>query len=802
MIRMCRRLGFSVCKSKGSLKVGQAGHYRLWLLLTLLCLCFATPASAATNDTPKQASAAEGAKSASLQEREEALKNKLEQIKSRIAAVSLDEVEPPAATKPEWEEYKRLLNLLVNAYEAHLDALNKLKSAQQTHQDFQQQSSGWVGFSEPPPYSVDFVDDLWRQLRLKDHELESAQLEQSMIENLLESQRTSFQSSAQNLRKATESLETAAPDQIQRARWLQDLNTLRNQQDEARVAVLDTDKEIRKERLAYLNEEKDLLQRKVLAASRSSPLAKADLDKKLAQLAEQQASLEVETQQAMRKERAANQKLQRTRDRLREIRAPSEPVDQGADEKLQQVLEADVAEVDVANSNLKVLRLYANALVGQRHIWELRYRVENANNVKSFMEAEDQVQEGMQKLALWREYLLSDLETTRMRLDTVQNRLSNWQSDYGDKAQELRKQSAFLNAEALLRRVIAEGEVLESLLTNLQQSLRWQRDDAKLAERLNAVYYETVEMAKSLGDFELLTIDDTIIAEGREIVGKRSVTVGKVVTVLIIFAAGLWMINHITAYGYAAVRSWHSVRASKGLLAIRLFSLLAVVGIVVFALVSVHIPLTVFTFFGGALAIGVGFGAQNIINNFISGLILLTERSIKLGDIVEVDGVLSRVTQIGSRCCHVHRFDGIDMLIPNSSFLEKNVTNWTLSDQCLRCTVTVGVSYAAPVRTAMALVKRAAAEHPHVLKEPALEVYLDEFGDDALNLRLDFWVDLLVQSNRMRVMSDVRLRIEALFAEQGIAIAYPQRDLHLDMVHPLKVELSGVGTDYGVRAQN
>lgn len=120
-------------------------------------------------------------------------------------------------------------------------------------------------------------------------------------------------------------------------------------------------------------------------------------------------------------------------------------------------------------------------------------------------------------------------------------------------------------------------------------------------------------------------------------------------------------------------------------------------GLIVFALITVNIPLMVFAFLGGALAIAAGFGAQNILNNFISGLILLLERPIKVGDIVEVEGIRGQIANIGGRCCQVRRFDGIDILIPNSSFLEKNVANWTLSDQQLRFTITLAAAYGSTV---------------------------------------------------------------------------------------------------------
>jgi small-conductance mechanosensitive channel len=160
-----------------------------------------------------------------------------------------------------------------------------------------------------------------------------------------------------------------------------------------------------------------------------------------------------------------------------------------------------------------------------------------------------------------------------------------------------------------------------------------------------------------------------------------------------------------------------------------------------------------------------------------------------MGDIVEVEGILSRVTHIGSRCCQVQRFDGIDMLIPNSSFLEKTVTNWTLSDHCLRLSVLVGVAYGTPSTQAMALAKRAASEHPQVMTMPEPEVYLQDFAANALSLKLDFWIDLQIQPNRYRVMSDVRLRIEQLFAEANIVIPFQRHDIHLDVVKPLKVEM-------------
>lgn len=158
------------------------------------------------------------------------------------------------------------------------------------------------------------------------------------------------------------------------------------------------------------------------------------------------------------------------------------------------------------------------------------------------------------------------------------------------------------------------------------------------------------------------------------------------------------------------------------------------------ALRVVNIPLTVFTFVGGVLAIGIGFGSQNIMNNFISGLIILAEHPIKVGDLVDVDGIFGHVERIGPRSSRIRAGDNTHVIVPNSAFLEKNVLNWTVSDDLLRTQVDVGVAYGSPVDEVARELERAMAEEPTILAEPAPEVLFMEFGDNALTFRALFWV--------------------------------------------------------------
>ncbi len=177
----------------------------------------------------------------------------------------------------------------------------------------------------------------------------------------------------------------------------------------------------------------------------------------------------------------------------------------------------------------------------------------------------------------------------------------------------------------------------------------------------------------------------------------------------------------------------------------------------------------------------------------MSGLILMLERPIKIGDIVEVEQVSGTVEWVGARSTRIKTFDNLRLVVPNSAILQNKIINWSLTDDIVRRTVTVGVMYGSPVRKVEQLLVQAADEQRLVERYPAPQVFFEEFGDSALIFELLIWVSLVrtgkSQSNLKRVESDIRFRIEELFREEGIVIAYPQRDLHIDSSKPIEVKL-------------
>ena len=213
--------------------------------------------------------------------------------------------------------------------------------------------------------------------------------------------------------------------------------------------------------------------------------------------------------------------------------------------------------------------------------------------------------------------------------------------------------------------------------------------------------------------------------------------------------------------------------------------------VVLTALGLLGIPLTTFHFATGALAIGVGFGAQNIINNFISGWILMTERPIRIGDFIEIDDWQGVVETIGNRSTRIRRSDGVHLLVPNSALLERTVVNWTLVDLEIRTTVRVGVAYGSPVAQVADLIMQAVMAEAQVKQEPPPSVVFEDFGDNALIFDAYFWCDVGGEKALREIRSSIRFGISAAFENNGIVIAFPQRDVHLDASKPLEIRMIG-----------
>ncbi len=194
------------------------------------------------------------------------------------------------------------------------------------------------------------------------------------------------------------------------------------------------------------------------------------------------------------------------------------------------------------------------------------------------------------------------------------------------------------------------------------------------------------------------------------------------------------------------------------------------------------VDMSKFAILAGALGVGIGFGLQNIVNNFISGLILLFERPIKIGDTVTIDDQWGTITRIGLRSTVVETIDRAELIVPNSELVAQKVTNWTFTTHVSRVVITVGVAYGTPLESVLEILLRVAREQRAILDEPPPSAIFTGFGDSSINFELRAWIADINQ--RPFVRSELGLAIDREFRAAGIVIPFPQRDLHLHGVVP------------------
>lgn len=208
-----------------------------------------------------------------------------------------------------------------------------------------------------------------------------------------------------------------------------------------------------------------------------------------------------------------------------------------------------------------------------------------------------------------------------------------------------------------------------------------------------------------------------------------------------------------------------------------------------FTLRVLHVPLNIFTVLGGALAVGVGFGSQNLVSNFISGLMVLMERPLRVGDFIEVRGVSGFVERVGIRATRIRTPHNTRVIIPNKTFLEEFVTNFSISQGMMKSAVRFGVAYGTNVQQMIDLCMEIVLRHPQTLQDPSPGVFLVDFADNCLLFELSSWLNSHYVSDVNVYQSQLRLEILRAFEEHHIEIPFPQREVRLSMDRPLPVHV-------------
>ena len=686
---------------------------------------------------------------------------------------------------------RSLYQRLVMVYEQQIHASAEFEALKSRKTELVREAQSWTGFSEPRPYSILLTDSLREEMQADRLKVKSGESALSVLDQILEGNRQLLTQAEEKIRRLNDQLE-GVRDSADRLRlsWQRDQASLQSQVAGATAASLDIERRLSEERLAQSRVHLGLLQRQLVVAEAGVTFTQADLDKALGRIEAEGRQLERELTNAEAQREAARRGFDAVRQEL--ARLPGSP-DGGAPAlaRTSELVDLRRIELETADSSVTVLRVLVEAGNIERLLWEQRYAAYRSHNVETLRQAERGLEGFKRRVALWKDYYQQRLDVASSQVSLQEARLSKLDpgSDLAPLARE--RLASLREHDQLLTRIVGRIQRAEGLVDRWHEGLQNTAKQLPFTDRVRNLFFDAHGFLNRLWTFELFTSQDTIIVDGQPITGKRSVTVGKITMAILILLVGYWISGLVTKLVEPVIVKRLKIESNQAGLIRRWLRVVLVIALVLFSLTSVKIPLTVFAFAGGALAIGLGFGMQTMLKNFVSGIIILFERPFRVGDVVEVSGQRGTVTSIGLRASVLQLWNSTEALIPNSTLLESSLTNWTFSNRKVRFTVTVGVAYGSEPRRVIQILSDAAERHGLVEKDPKPQVLLTDFGESTLNFELRFWLDVS-ETNSAQVSSDLRLMIAGELAQQGISIDYPQRDIHLHATPPLQVQVISV----------
>lgn len=674
----------------------------------------------------------------------------------------------PGQTEAIQEEIKTLENLnlfydqFLTAQETKKNLKEELKKNQSLLENWslssdKQSSKEFRVFDELQDEIIQNKDQIQNQTRkietLKSfvEELKVKSETDNKKRRLLKEELSSVISNEDNLKKNLAFLEIKKQSEFSHARLL--LNEAELENEKIQLKILQVRKQLLEKRSTWL-----------LPVVKFTP---NELQKKLEELDKKAKKIETELESHKRKEDIPKSSLTFNGSTLSE-----------KERKSSEVIEAYQLMREEKRQTAKFLTEQLKSIEEKKELWRRRFLIfHDKINPKEISEWKQSTEQSIEQNIQEQQLLQNQLISLQKKLNESRDQLTSSQN------QDLYTPQITAAISQKIETLQSQIAIHQDHLSNLYSKQQLYRKIFSEIE-LNTEQFNFTAFLKNLWvyagniwSFEVFSLED------------KPFTVGKIFTVLAFFIFGMFIAKRVSRFMGQKMLPKLGMGAGVSLALQTLTFYLLTILIVLLLLNTFSVPLTIFTFFGGALAIGIGFGSQNIVNNFISGLIILIERPIKPGDMVEVDSNFGTVERIGARSTLIRGFNNVHMILPNSDFLEKKVINWNLSDDLVRVFVSVGVAYDSPTRKVSRFMQMAVEEHGLIIKNPEPIILFTEFGDNALIFEVHFWIHMRSLMDRKKIESDIRFRIDSLFREGGITIAYPQRDLHLNTLSPLELKI-------------
>ena len=683
---------------------------------------------------------------------------------------------PPIATDPRWLERRTLLQQLVQVYEQHLDAVRKLDQMRLRVREVERQNREWDGFPEPPPYSVLMVDELRDAARSMALTAQGIQTRLTLTEGIFDSTRRTVKASQEQARQLSERLEGLQdPAKREALVWERDLAQLRERVESARMGMLEAARAQVQEELAEAQQRTTLLNRQLLVAAQQAQFTKQDYDKIKKRLDDDYQALMSELDRAVQAQAAQRQAVAASEANLAAAGGPSASSKSASrrpkGERVTHLTEAvELTRLQFDNESLHVdlLRQMVNGLERERQIWDIRFATAQGTlSVVEERDASKKLAAAAKRIQEWKEYGLQQLGMVGSQISDVENRLDSASSAVT--TQHLNDMlRGYRHREDLYRRMLQRTDSLMALIEHRQAEFLQREQGRSIVTRLEDGGTSALAVVSRMWNVELFTAEDTIEVDGKSVTGRRSVTIGKVLTAMAILVIGYWLA--VVLARFAEQQAIKRLQLDPNVANIIRQWALAVLFLVlvIITLMFVKIPITAFAFLGGALAIGVGFGTQNLLKNVISGLLLLMERPLRVGDVIEVDNIRGMVTTIGLRSSTIRDTNGVETLIPNSNLLERNLTNWTYSSFRKRYSIRIAVATGSDARRVKEMLRDLAGQHGQILKDPEPYVLFEDFSEHALVFALHYWIEIGPNIDPAVVASDLRFMVENTFAEAKI----------------------------------
>ncbi len=667
--------------------------------------------------------------------------------------VSRDQTEHLRRMKLGWQT-------LVDQYHGQLDVLEDIERQQVELDSVTQARRDWSPPQDGPPWPLEQGDALQRAIRQAELALKQLQERKQTLEN-------------ERLRLIKERDDAQVRLRLQEEKSLVQSEPMRNE-----IVTM-------------------LLESRLLARMRNERLASLELDRQSTDLALRIRETELRRYQTVRDHHAGRYLL--TTDRLTRIladlddyvaqlrdaetlameslgqaqlaviaarQAISDARQGGKNDLIQaahQHFELVSSDVERLQSRLDLVRLRLTLTEALHDIWRFRFELYSgeAPTQKEVITLEEQVKQSELRMASLRLELEQVIDVKGHEVFRLRDEM---ESGSLQQAQYNLAQARLTTARQMLedaREGIDELRRFSQMLSIIRAEIdqRYHAGDWQL--RLGNVYAQALAAFDKVWNFELMTVDDTVRIDGRPFTATHSVTVGKSLGAIVILVLGYVFISAVIRFLLKRAVRHLGLRKASAIVLGRWLRFLALGTLVLISFNLVRIPIGIFAFMGGALAIGVGFGLQNVLKNLISGMMLLAERPVRVGDLVEVDNVKGRIASIGIRFSTIHTSQGTDMHIPNSVLVEQRLINWTYNDEQVRGELRINAPRNIDAETMRRQLIQAALMHPNVLPDPPPTVLFENFDLEQSVFLLRFWVRLTSSVDTSQVASDLRFAIYA-----------------------------------------